>query len=235
MPSSIRGGSEMARLWKTAALVGALSLMLVACADGGDGDGGDRDRAVGAGASPSVDSEVALVEFAECMRENGVPNYPDPENGFVFDNALDVDADPAVFDAAWEACESLLPSISSGDAGNPAGDAGWRRIVPGGDCQCADGSEFAFWERRADPDKVVFYLDGGGSCFDATACAFTGTAGESDYYNWSLEGENPVFPGGGILDLDRADNPLPTTRSSTWPRAPGTRISATLPASTRRS
>ena len=86
--------------------------------------------------------------------------------------------------------------------------AAWERIVPGGDCQCADGSEFAFWERRADPTKVVFYLDGGGVCTDATTCAFTGTAGESEFYNWSLEGENPAFPGGGILDFARADNPF---------------------------
>jgi Pectinacetylesterase len=55
---------------------------------------------------------------------------------------------------------------------------------------------------------VVFYLDGGGSCTDATTCAFTGTNGESDFYNWSIAGENPGFPGGGILDFDRADNPF---------------------------
>jgi hypothetical protein len=89
-----------------------------------------------------------------------------------------------------------------------ADDAAWERIVPGGDCQCADGSEFAFWERRADPTKVVFYLEGGGVCTDATTCAFTGTAGENDSYNWSIEGENPAFPGGGILDFDRPENPF---------------------------
>jgi Pectinacetylesterase len=91
-----------------------------------------------------------------------------------------------------------------------ADSATWEKIVPGGDCQCADGSEFAFWERRADPTKVVFYLDGGGVCFDATSCAFTTTGGEgeNDFYNWNLSGENPAFPGGGILDFDRADNPF---------------------------
>jgi hypothetical protein len=91
-----------------------------------------------------------------------------------------------------------------------ADSATWEKIVPGGDCQCADGSEFAFWERRADPAKVVFYLDGGGVCYDATTCAFTSTGGdgENDFYNWNLSGENPAFPGGGILDFDRADNPF---------------------------
>jgi Pectinacetylesterase len=200
----------MARGWKAATLVGAISLTLVACAggDAGNGGGGGGDEAAGGSASPSVDPEDALAEFAECMRDNGVPNYPDPEGGLVIDNAPDLDADPAAFEAAWEACESLLPPATSGAAGDPAGTPGWERIVPGGDCACADGSEFAFWERRADPTKVVFYLDGGGICVDARTCAFTGTAGESDFYNWSIEGEDPAFPGDGIFDFDRADNPF---------------------------
>jgi hypothetical protein len=96
-------------------------------------------------------------------------------------------------------------TASSSDPGDATE---WDRIVPGGDCMCADGSEFAFWERRADPTKVVFYLEGGGVCTDATTCAFTGTAGENESYNWSVEGENPESPGGGILDFDRADNPF---------------------------
>jgi hypothetical protein len=165
------------------------------------------------------------------MRENGVANYPDPVGGFVLDNARDIDADPAVFEAAWKACESLLPPATSGAAGNPAG---WEKIVPGGDCKCADGSEFAFWERRADPDRVVFYLDGGGTCVDATTCAFTGTAGENDFYNWSIEGEDPEFGAGSSTSIARTIR-SPTTRSSTWPPAPGTRILASSPASTRRS
>jgi len=31
----------------------------------------------------------------------------------------------------------------------PTGDQGWERVAPGGDCQCADGSEFSFWVREA--------------------------------------------------------------------------------------
>jgi hypothetical protein len=45
--------------------------------------------------------------------------------------------------------------------------APWQKVAPAGDCECADGSQFAFWERRADPTKVVFFLDGGGACYDA--------------------------------------------------------------------
>jgi hypothetical protein len=87
-------------------------------------------------------------------------------------------------------------------------DRKWTKVVPGGDCECADGSQFAFWERRADPSKVVFFLDGGGACADAESCAFTGlgTSGEANY-DWSIYGEDPAQES-GIFDFARADNPF---------------------------
>ena len=56
-----------------------------------------------------------------------------------------------------------------------AADTDWEKVVPGGDCACADGSEFNFWVREADSAKVVLFLDGGGACFDPTTCAFAET------------------------------------------------------------
>jgi hypothetical protein len=87
-------------------------------------------------------------------------------------------------------------------------DQKWKKLVPRGDCECADGSKFAFWERRADPTKVVLFLDGGGTCYDAKTCAFTGlgTGGEANY-DWSIYGEDPAEEG-GIFDFARADNPF---------------------------
>jgi Pectinacetylesterase len=77
-------------------------------------------------------------------------------------------------------------------------------VVPGGDCKCADGSELAVWERRADPTKVVFFLDGGGVCFDATSCAFSS---EEPAYDWNVRGDDPSEDD-GIFDFARADNPF---------------------------
>jgi hypothetical protein len=82
-----------------------------------------------------------------------------------------------------------------------SGASTWEKIVPGGDCECADGSEFAFFERPADPTKVVFFLDGGGACFDAETCAFTG-----DGYDWKVT-DDPATED-GIFDFARADNPF---------------------------
>ncbi|GIF20366.1 hypothetical protein Ate02nite_30960 [Paractinoplanes tereljensis] len=83
----------------------------------------------------------------------------------------------------------------------------WTRIAAAADCHCADGSPFAFWERRADAKKVVFFLNGGGVCWDAASCAFTGEHGENDNYDWSLVGTDPENRA-GLFDTTRSDNPF---------------------------
>jgi Pectinacetylesterase len=185
------------------------------------------DSATADTATTSDPVQEAAFEYAQCLRDNGIEDYPDPQvsedGGVWLVSPLDVTtAGTEELAAAQEACEHIIkeavPSSVVPDGSAPdgteasgssgAGDSEWDKVVPGGDCVCADGSEFAFWERQADPTKVVFYLDGGGACWDATTCAFTGINGENDFYNWSLADENPAFPGGGILDFDRADNPF---------------------------
>jgi hypothetical protein len=146
------------------------------------------------------------AEFAQCMRANGIASYPDPH---VNDDGIIVVGIPfghqgeSAMDAAREACQSIFQP--GGPPAEPGDTAGWEKIVPGGDCQCADGSEFAFWERRADPTKVVLYLDGGGACWTAEMCAFTGD-GQSPFYNWSIHDGPPSD--GGIFDVANPDNPL---------------------------
>ena len=123
----------------------------------------------------SAEEEAAFnveVEFAHCMRDHGIEGLPDPQvtdDGFVlvgFPLVL-----PDGWDAAQDACQHIFDDAASPD--ETGATAGWEKVVPGGDCECADGSEFAFWERRADPTKVVLFLDGGGTCYDAKSCAFT--------------------------------------------------------------
>ena len=73
--------------------------------------------------------------------------------------------------------------------------------MPGGDCQCSDGSEFSFWVRKANPQKVVFYLQDGGACFSAETCA-----PDSDLYQ-TTSTEGPAGEG-GIFDFADARNPF---------------------------
>jgi hypothetical protein len=58
-------------------------------------------------ASSSASTRQKGVKFAECMRSNGVPDFPDPNaNGeFVYG----VSVTPAVFTKAVDACKSLQP------------------------------------------------------------------------------------------------------------------------------
>jgi hypothetical protein len=55
----------------------------------------------------------------------------------------------------------------------------------------------------------VFFLDGGGICFDAKSCAFTGLnrPGGPAAYDWSTWGEDPAQED-GIFNFARADNPF---------------------------
>jgi hypothetical protein len=80
---------------------------------------------------------------------------------------------------------------------------GWTKVVPGGDCQCADASEFSFWVRQADPTKVVFFFQGGGACFSADTCSFTDGA----YKVRTDDGDDPTGKT-GVFDFTDARNPL---------------------------
>ena len=80
-------------------------------------------------------------------------------------------------------------------------------IVPGTeDCVCADGSDYIFWVREADPTKVVFYLEGGGACFSLESCSFT-TGNYDPDVDPSDPSEDPSNAG-GIFDFDNPLNPL---------------------------
>jgi hypothetical protein len=72
--------------------------------------------------------------------------------------------------------------------------------VPGGDCRCSDGSEFSFWVREANPEKVVFFFRDGGACFSAETCA-----PEDARYNTTIT----KGPGeGGVFDFADERNPF---------------------------
>ena len=61
----------------------------------------------------------------------------------------------------------------------------WDAITAPADCMCSDGSGFEFFVHKGDPAKVVFYLEGGGACFDPSTCgpdskSFKRTVGHDD-------------------------------------------------------
>ncbi|WP_181788506.1 hypothetical protein [Streptomyces phytophilus] len=65
-------------------------------------------RQGGPGGGEPLDSEK-VAEWAECIRQNGVPDFPDPE---IEGNSMVVDigaADPAKFEPARQACQDKYP------------------------------------------------------------------------------------------------------------------------------
>lgn len=75
------------------------------------------------------------------------------------------------------------------------------------ECACSDGSPYHYWIRRADPERVVFFLEGGGACFSAATC---GPA--SPTFKRNLSDGADVAAGapasGGIFDLADGRNPF---------------------------
>jgi hypothetical protein len=85
-----------------------------------------------------------------------------------------------------------------------AAPAGWERVVPGGDCECALGGEFAYWVHRGDPTKVMLYFQGGGACFNADTCR----PGSDAYKSSTGPEDDPSLRPAGLLALDDPRNPV---------------------------
>jgi hypothetical protein len=102
------------RLIALVTIAAIAALTLGACANSGDAS------ASGSSSSGRVDQEQSLLEFARCVRENGIPNYEDPtvdEDGNVqFRPPSGVD--PDVMREAMGACEDKLGGLTMGGGAN---------------------------------------------------------------------------------------------------------------------
>jgi len=105
---------------KLAIVVALLALGVAGCSDtGGEGvtsAGGTTSTQPTSGANSSTGgSEMdQLLAYAQCMRDNGVPNFPDPEVGEDGQmQGLDINGDemdPAAVQAAQDKCRRYLPN-----------------------------------------------------------------------------------------------------------------------------
>ncbi|WP_051392901.1 pectin acetylesterase-family hydrolase [Glycomyces arizonensis] len=184
----------------------AAALVLIAAGTALAVFGGDETEPPAA-----VDLEAvraAAAEYAECVRGQGIADYPDPQveddGSVMFTNLSELEAPQEEVEAAQDTCHHILEAVTPSEGGeerheiNPAA-AGWEQVRADGDCQCADGSDYGFYAREADPEKVVLYLDGGGACWSAATCA-----GEGGGYQSGVED-----PGGdGLFDFADERNPF---------------------------
>lgn len=113
------GTGPRAGLMARAALCAVLGLTAAAC--GSDGGGGKVATAGSASAQPSgsaspgnsdPDNEQEnLLNYSRCMRENGVPQFPDPvAKGEGFSLSLPEGTDRTAVEKAEVACKHLLPN-----------------------------------------------------------------------------------------------------------------------------
>ncbi len=91
-----------------AALLGILAL-LTACGS----SSGDK-------AASAADPQQAALAFAQCMRNNGVPDFPDPDAEGRFRGLGHEQQDDPKFRAAQEACRELAPGGEHEKLGDPA-------------------------------------------------------------------------------------------------------------------
>jgi len=67
--------------------------------------------------SPSPNPQQQALEFAQCMRANGVPDFPDPSSagggGSVLGNGSGIDPNDPAFQKAQQACRKYLQGTLS--------------------------------------------------------------------------------------------------------------------------
>jgi hypothetical protein len=90
----------------------ALALVALICAGCGSNTPSETDTAsssssAGTGANEKATDQDKAVKFAECIRRNGVPHFPDPDTKGEF--VFGIDVSPAVWKKAVDACKDLQP------------------------------------------------------------------------------------------------------------------------------
>ena len=110
------------RVWRvalTASVLLAIVLLATACSSGSAGAGvagqGASSTPTASGGLSRSSKQEALVAFSACMRENGVPNFPDPVmsgNGakLLFGSESGIDTNAPAFENAMRTCQPLLPN-----------------------------------------------------------------------------------------------------------------------------
>ncbi len=95
-----------------------------------------------------------------------------------------------------------LLTLSAATAADPTAAHPWQTIEPAGDTRCADGTPYRFLVRPADPQKILFHLQGGGGCWRRENC-------DPDMQpTYRINTQSLAAPQDGIFNFERADNPF---------------------------
>jgi len=91
------------------ALAGLIGLISAGCGSNASSETGTASStgSTSSGANTKLSARDKAVKFAECMRANGVPHFPDPDPKG--DSSFGVDVSKEVFTKAVDACKDLKP------------------------------------------------------------------------------------------------------------------------------
>jgi hypothetical protein len=96
--------SRSLRPWVALGLAGFIGLISVGC---GANAAPEKGVARSTGTATKLTVQEKAVKFAECMRANGVPHFPDPDPKG--DTNFGVDVTREVWQKAIDACKALKP------------------------------------------------------------------------------------------------------------------------------
>jgi hypothetical protein len=115
------------------AVLAAAGVLYAGC--GGD-DPGQQPTASGEDGAPD---NAQAITYSRCMRENGVPGFPDPQNGrLMLRGGKDgIDPESPSFQAAEKACRKLAPTGPKG--GSPDSKEMQERALAHAKCMRANG------------------------------------------------------------------------------------------------
>jgi hypothetical protein len=109
------------------ALIATVAVISAGCgstSSGGGTSAASNTGTAGKGGNKNATARDKSVRFAECMRANGVPDFPDPNASgeLTIDavaNGSSVDTSSSAFTRALSACEELEPSGFTGERRTP--------------------------------------------------------------------------------------------------------------------
>src|SRR6266508_5720833 len=90
-----------------------VGVLLVAAFVGAQTLNKNKVQTQAASTTSSLDPAEAFLAFAQCMRDKGISNFPDPVDEGINLSGTGIDRNTPEFKSAEKACEALLPQPSS--------------------------------------------------------------------------------------------------------------------------
>jgi hypothetical protein len=115
----------MSRTLRPLAALAMLAVISAGCSNGAAENGTtDTVSSAGTGSNGAATTREKAVKFSDCMRENGVSDFPDPDASGAFTietiaNGSSVDTSSVAFTQALTACKDLEPPGFTGETRSP--------------------------------------------------------------------------------------------------------------------